>query len=224
MIVDFCGTKQKTTIMKQFTKIISAFIIIMQLSCSKPNDLVFNEAPFTQTSIDLTTHKISAYSFINNTKYLVVFESGFGDDHTVWYKNEVAQQLTKFTDVVLYDRAGYGKSESNSEPRTIAKLSSELATVIANFAKGRKVILVGHSLGGVIIRDYAIKNPDKTAGLIFVDSSHEMYNHPSQADEDNYYNAVKNAYGINFGGTLEVREFVENFQYTATLQTCPIFQ
>lgn len=207
--------------MKQFTKIISAFIIIMQLSCSKPNDLVVNEAPFTQTSIDLTTHKISAYSFINNTKYLVVFESGFGDDHTVWYKNEVAQQLTKFTDVVLYDRAGYGKSESNSEPRTIAKLSSELATVIANFAKGRKVILVGHSLGGVIIRDYAIKNPDKTAGLIFVDSSHEMYNHPSQADEDNYYNAVKNTYGINFGGTLEVREFVENFQYTATLPNLP---
>ena len=187
-------------------------------SCKKKNDTT---PAFTETKIDLTTHKLMSFSTIKNSKYLVVFESGLGNDHSVWSNSTVAAQISSNTDVLMYDRAGYGQSENGPNPRNIERLRSELESVINKFSNGRKVILIGHSLGGMIIRDYAIKNPLKTAALLFIDPSHEFYNHPSQADEDMLYEASQNASGANFGGTLEVREFIEDLQYTSTLPNLP---
>lgn len=121
----------------------------------------------------------------------------------------------------MYDRAGYGKSGFNTEPRDIKKLRSELETVVNQFANGRKVVLVGHSLGGLIIRDFAIKNPEKVAGLVFVDASHEKYNHYSQEQIDLFYNNYKTAYGSNSGIALETLQLIEDFKYSATLPNLP---
>lgn len=187
-------------------------------SCKKKND---QKSVFTETKISLNTHKLASFSAIKNSKYLVVFESGLGNDHTVWSNNSVASQISSVTDILMYDRAGYGKSENGPGPRNIDRLRSELESVIDKFSNGRKVILIGHSLGGMIIRDYAIKNPVKTAALLFVDPSHEFYSHPTQAEEDALYEASKNANGANFGGTLEAREFIEDLQYAGTLPSLP---
>lgn len=187
-------------------------------SCKKKND---QKSAFTETKISLNTHKLTSFSAIKNSKYLVVFESGLGNDHTVWSSNAVASQISSVTDILMYDRAGYGKSENGPGPRNIDRLRSELESVIDKFSNGRKVILIGHSLGGMIIRDYAIKNPVKTAALLFVDPSHEFYSHPTQAEEDALYEASKNANGANFGGTLEAREFIEDLQYAGTLPSLP---
>ncbi|WP_348065783.1 alpha/beta hydrolase [Dyadobacter sp.] len=169
----------------------------------------------------LGTHKLKSFSVIKDAKYLVVLESGLGDDHSVWNNNSLASQISSNYDVLMYDRAGYGRSENGPGPRNIARLRSELESVINQFANGRKVILIGHSLGGMIVRDYAIKNPLKTAAILFVDPSHESYNRPSQAEEDMLYDASKNANGANFGGTLEAREVIEDSQYTSTLPPLP---
>lgn len=130
-------------------------------------------------------------------------------------------KLNAKLDVLTYDRAGYERSEKDSKPRNINQLRSELETVIGNFSNGRKVILIGHSLGGMIIRDYAVKNPSKVAGLLFIDPSHEYYNQPSQEDEDMLYTLCKTNYGADFGGTLEARELIEDSQYMATLPHLP---
>ncbi|SEI39109.1 Pimeloyl-ACP methyl ester carboxylesterase [Dyadobacter koreensis] len=200
-------------------------IIIMALanlllitSCKNKNDAT---PIFTETKVSLTTHKLATFSATKSTKYLVVFESGLGDDHTVWNNKAVASQVNSNVDVLMYDRAGYGQSENGPTPRNIDRLRSELESVIDKFSNGRKVILIGHSLGGTIIRDYAIKNPLKTAALLFVDPSHEFYNHPTQAEEDMLYDASKNANGANFGGTQEAREFIEDLQYTSALPSLP---
>lgn len=220
LLLTFVSKNKKTAIMKIFKNFIPILVLLLLTSCSE-NSSTAKETPFTETKIDLSTHKLNTYSIKKNSNYVVVFESGLGDDHTIWSKKKVANQTAKFTDVLLYDRAGYGKSETNSDPRTVSKLTSELEKVINAFANGRKVILVGHSLGGLIIRDYAIKNPNKTAGLVFVDSSHELYNNPSQAEEDFIYNSMKSSYGSNFGGTLEARELIESLQHMATLPNLP---
>jgi len=192
--------------------------LLLLASCKKKNDA---KPAFTETKVSLTTHKLASFSAVKNSKYLVVFESGLGNDHTVWNNNAVASQISNDLDVLLYDRAGYGKSENGPGPRNIDKLRTELESVINTFANGRKVILIGHSLGGMIIRDYAIKNPLKTAALLFVDPSHELYSHPTQDEEDALYEASKNANGANFGGTLEAREFIEDLQYAGTLPSLP---
>ena len=196
-----------------------AFICLLSVvSCQKTSEL---PAAFAENKISLTTHQLASFSALKITKYLVVFESGLGDDHTVWSKKDVALQINNSQDVLMYDRAGYGQSENGPAPRNIERLRSELDSVISKFSNGRKVILIGHSLGGLIIRDYAIKNPLKTAALLFVDPSHEFYNHPSQAEEDMLYDATKNANGPNFGGTLEAREFIEDLQYVSALPSLP---
>jgi pimeloyl-ACP methyl ester carboxylesterase len=175
----------------------------------------------TEKQVDFVTHKLTAYSIIKNSKYLIVFETGLGDAAGVWNEKEIPVQISATTDVLIYDRAAYGKSQKGPAARNISKLSNELDKIITEFANGRKVILVAHSLGGMIIRDWAIKNPLKTAALLFVDPSHELYNRPTQAEEDFIYNTFNTAYGANFGGTMEARELIEDGQYMQTLANLP---
>ncbi|MRX40319.1 alpha/beta fold hydrolase [Flavobacterium sp. LC2016-23] len=193
-------------------------------SCSDDDQKTVGEYP--GTSVDLGTHKLMSYTVSNKSKYLVVFESGHGNDHTSWYSTGESSEILSIahfldSDVLLYDRAGYGKSGFSTAPRTINTLRSELEKVVDQFAQGRKVILVGHSLGGVIIRDYAIKNPAKVAGLVFVDASHEKYNHFSQDQIDVFYNNYKNTYGVNSGIAQETLQLIADFKYAAMLPNLP---
>lgn len=190
------------------------------LSCNKNNDNVTGS--FQESRVSLSTHELAAYSIeTTHSKYLVVFESGLGNDHTVWQMTHVAEEISATMDVVVYDRAGYGKSTIDTTPRAIDRLRMELEAVVNSYAHNRKVILVGHSLGGMIIRDYAVKNPDRMAALLLVDPSHENYLHPTQAEEDVLYNAVNASAGPDFGGTREARELMEDAQYMATLPNLP---
>lgn len=196
---------------------ISVFCLFTFFSCGK-DDV---KPDFTTTTISLPTHKLVSYSIINNSKYLIVFEAGLGDDHSIWNQKNLPTIISSKQDILLYDRAGYGKSEKGSDPRNIAKLSAELDSVITMFANNRKVILVGHSLAGMIMKDYAIKNSTKIAGILFIDPSHEAYNNPTQAQEDLIYNTFLNSYGANFGATMEARELIEDSQYMSTLPNLP---
>lgn len=180
-----------------------------------------NKVDFKETTIDLSSHKLATYSVIRNTKYLAVFESGLGDDHSVWIKKNIISEISPITDVLLYDRAGMGKSETGPDPRNIARLQTELDSAINKFSNGRKVILIGHSLGGLIIRDYAIKNPEKIAAILFVDPAHEFYNHFSQPNEDTIYNSIKRVFGPDYGGVSEAKELIEDIQYSSTLPDLP---
>lgn len=176
---------------------------------------------FSKQNIELKAHKLATYSVIKNTKYLIVFESGLGNDSSVWRQTKVAEKAASKSDVLLYERAGYGKSTMNIEPRNITALSLDLENVINKYANGRKVILVGHSLGGMIIRDYAIRHPNETAAILFIDPAHEMYNQPTQKEEDDIYNACKKYSGEKSGASLEARELIEDSQYMSTLPNLP---
>lgn len=204
----------------KMNKIISLLISLSCLSSCDKNDDKINVS-FNESSVQLSTHKLATYNIETNSKYFIVFESGLGDDHSVWQTKSVAEKTSKKMDVVLYDRGGYGKSTVDNNPRNIERLRTELELIVDKFSNGRKVILVGHSLGGLIIRDYAIKNPSKIAALLFVDPSHENYNQPTQSVEDLIYNSYNSSYGANFGGTKEVRELIEDFVYTSLLSNLP---
>jgi surfactin synthase thioesterase subunit len=199
---------------------LSVAIALVAFSCKKSEDASLHLTP---TSVTYSTHELATFSSVKNTKYFVVFEAGLGDNHTVWLQKNIISKISPMADVVLYDRAGYGQSGKASDKRNIAALQNELAAIINRFANGRKAILVGHSLGGYIIRDYAVKNPDKVAALLFVDTSHEQYNGvtTTQAIEDEIVATFQKAYGSDFGATLEAKELVEDAQYMAGLSALP---
>jgi pimeloyl-ACP methyl ester carboxylesterase len=176
---------------------------------------------FNERFVQLSTHELATYSVGLNSKYLVAFESGLGNDHSVWQLKKVAEAIGAKMDVVIYDRAGYGKSTIDTTARDINRLRIELESVVNQYAKGRKVILVGHSLGGMVIRDFAIKNPGIVAALLFVDPSHENVLQFTQEEENTLYNSINSSSGPDFGGTKEVRQLIEDAQYMSALTNLP---
>lgn len=103
--------------------------------------------------------------------YTVIFESGFGTDYKVW--GNVASEIMKTNTVVLYSRAGSGKSEVNPKPQTLENAVQDLSLLIEKADLKPPFIFVGHSYGAFLIRAYASLNNDKVKGLVFVDPAHE---------------------------------------------------
>lgn len=196
--------------------ILIATSVIMLTSCKKDKA---TSSAFKEDFVQVNNYKLATYSISSNLKYLVVFEAGMGDDHTVWQKQNTAEDISSKMDVVIYDRAGYGKSTTDTSTKNLAHLRTDLEVVVNKYANGRKVILVGHSWGGLIIRDYAIKNPSKVAGLLFVDASHENYNTASQAIENQIVAAFNSTQ--NLAAANEAKQFVENLTYAAQLPNLP---
>ncbi|MDP0399896.1 alpha/beta fold hydrolase [Tsukamurella strandjordii] len=100
---------------------------------------------------------------------IVVFESGMGGAHTSWglVQPELAQSGA------VYCRAGYADSDAAPEPRTLDGMAddlSDLLDVIAVRKPDHKgFILVGHSLGGLIVPRAARRARQPIAGLVLVD-------------------------------------------------------
>lgn len=93
----------------------------------------------------------------------VVFESGFGQGAGVW--KGVVAGLGADCRCIAYARAGLGRSGSDGRARTIDEHVADLAALIEALAPG-KVVLVGHSYGGVVISEAG--NHDKVRSLVYV--------------------------------------------------------
>jgi pimeloyl-ACP methyl ester carboxylesterase len=104
----------------------------------------------------------------------VILESGSGVPGLNWalVQPEVVQQ----TRVCWYDRAGLGWSDPSPHPRTVAVMAEELHTLLARAGIDGPYVLVGHSLGGVIIRQFALAHPHDVVGMVLVDSATEQQN------------------------------------------------
>ncbi|WP_165491749.1 alpha/beta fold hydrolase [Egibacter rhizosphaerae] len=101
----------------------------------------------------------------------VVFENGQGGMALDWHyvQPEIAAQSA----TLAYDRAGMGWSEPGPGPRDLPVLVDELRAVLHEAGAPTPYVLVGHSLGGPIVRAYAHTYPDEVAGLVLLDATHE---------------------------------------------------
>ncbi|MEI8365654.1 MAG: alpha/beta hydrolase [Parachlamydiaceae bacterium] len=100
----------------------------------------------------------------------VIIETGIFDCSHSWQL--VQPEIAKFTQVVTYDRAGYGWSDQCSMPRTFDQMINELRTLLTKKGINPPYILVGHSLGGPIARYYQSQYPEDVVGMVFVDALH----------------------------------------------------
>jgi pimeloyl-ACP methyl ester carboxylesterase len=97
---------------------------------------------------------------------VVILEGGSGADSSSW--SLVQPEVARFTTVCSYDRAGYGWSDDGLQPRSKARIASELHELLSRMRKPPPFLLVGHSFGGEIVRVYAEKYPAEVAGLVLV--------------------------------------------------------
>ncbi|MTI96690.1 MAG: alpha/beta hydrolase [Firmicutes bacterium] len=101
----------------------------------------------------------------------LVFSCGAGSFSLGMYYRTFCQ-LAQTTRVVLYDRFGYGWSESTNTPRTFEQINSELMELLDKSGEKGPYVLIGHSLGAVEVFQCAQRYPEQVAGVVLLDSAH----------------------------------------------------
>jgi len=101
----------------------------------------------------------------------VVVENGFGDFSFDWIL--VQTRVSQFTRICTYDRAGYAWSDPGPKPRTLAQINLELRDALTKLAEHAPFVLVGHSFGGPVVRNFALTYPQDVAGMVLVDAAFE---------------------------------------------------
>ena len=98
----------------------------------------------------------------------IVLEAGSGGDGLVW--GGVQPVLSKTTRVCSYDRAGLGWSEPRPGTRDADHIAGELHELLRQAKVTGPLVLMGHSVAGLYMRDYVSHYPADVVGIIFVDS------------------------------------------------------
>ena len=89
----------------------------------------------------------------------LVFTHGWGADHRDWAY--VIGSLPKQLRVIVWDLPGLGKSSGPGEnDYSMSTLAADLDSVVSS-VKGGPVVLVGHSIGGILNLEYARRFPQK---------------------------------------------------------------
>jgi pimeloyl-ACP methyl ester carboxylesterase len=108
----------------------------------------------------------------------VILESGMGGCSLDWAL--VQPELSRYTRVMSYDRAGFGWSIHAVEEPTIRRYVQDLRKLLVELNIAPPYLLVGHSYGGMIMRQFAAEYPDEVSGIVLVDSTHEQRHLQSQ--------------------------------------------
>lgn len=101
----------------------------------------------------------------------VVLEAGHGDGLTTWARIQPA--ISRRTRVCSYDRAGFGFSDPPHKPGTIQQAVDDLHALLSKAHARPPFVMVGHSMGGMIVRLYAAEHLDDVSGLVLVDPTNE---------------------------------------------------
>jgi pimeloyl-ACP methyl ester carboxylesterase len=99
----------------------------------------------------------------------LIFVHGWTCDESSW-----AGQIPAFTGdyrVVTLDLPGHGKSEAPAQDAFSMDLFAKAVEAVRQEVGADKVVLVGHSMGAVVIREYALDYPQHVAGLVAVDGA-----------------------------------------------------
>lgn len=132
------------------------------------------EKPFTPlkppgTFVNLGLHRMYI-DCRGSREPTVLIDVGLGDASVNWMP--VMLDVEPETRVCLYDRAGYGFSDTGPGYRTTAQIVHELHAVLELGNIPGPYVLVGHSFGGYTAQYFAIRYPKETVGVVLVDSSH----------------------------------------------------
>ena len=98
----------------------------------------------------------------------VVLLHGYGESLLSWQM--VFDRLARDADVIAVDLPGFGLSSKPASGYT----ADSMATVVSAFLDRldlRRVVLVGHSLGGVVATAVAVQDPSRVLGLALVDAA-----------------------------------------------------
>src|SRR5690349_13369450 len=101
-----------------------------------------------------------------------VFIHGFGGQAEQWQYQ--LQEFSLENRVVALDLRGHGLSDKPNRGYDMPQLVSDLETALILLKVKGKFVLVGHSYGGAIATEYALKHPDRVERLILMATAGEF--------------------------------------------------
>lgn len=105
---------------------------------------------------------------------LLVLDAAQGTSMQVWDRKFIGE-LNGYASVLTYNRIGSGRSRFNSHPLTqpvTARDSAErLHFLLQRIAPAQRVILLGHSMGGLYAQYFARAYPQQLLGLVLIDAA-----------------------------------------------------
>jgi pimeloyl-ACP methyl ester carboxylesterase len=81
----------------------------------------------------------------------------------------VQDNIAGLAQTISYDRSGLGKSSYKRKLKDLTSLASELKKTLQSAKINKPYLLVGHSLGCQISKQFAMMFPEDVRGIIFID-------------------------------------------------------
>jgi pimeloyl-ACP methyl ester carboxylesterase len=126
----------------------------------------------------------------------LVFIHGWACDRSHW-----AEQVTRFSadrQVITLDLAGHGESGRERRAWTVESLGADVRAVVLALDL-RRVVLIGHSLGGPVAIEAAGRMPERVVAVIGVDALHDVERRSDPAQVQ----ALVEPWEKDFAGTAE---------------------
>lgn len=120
-----------------------------------------------------------AYETRGKGDLAIVFVHGWSSDRT-YFQNQFEAFADRYR-VVSLDLAGHGESTAGRKNSTIASFGADVAAVVRKSGL-KRVVLVGHSMGGDVVVEAARLLKGRVVGLIWVDDYKDLGPPGSDAD------------------------------------------
>lgn len=101
----------------------------------------------------------------------VVFDAPAGDAGWAWHR--VQPEVARHTRACIFDRAGFGFSDSSAQPNTAESVAADLHKLLTAAGEKGPYIMVGNSLGGANVQVFTYRYPQLVQGLVLVEAQHE---------------------------------------------------
>jgi pimeloyl-ACP methyl ester carboxylesterase len=152
-------------------------------------------------SISVNGKKLFYVTKGNGANTLILIH-GWACDHT--FLDPQLEEFSKTHRVISIDLPGHGKSEVPTK----ANMESYVAAIeaIRTNTKSSQIVLVGHSLGALIAKEYARLNPKQSKGLVLLDGAIFQLP-PGEADRARWAEGItRMAHGFGPAIEKQVRE------------------
>ncbi len=128
------------------------------------------------------THKgVSFHYEVSHQGPAIIFLHGFLENNDMW--KGVIEALPRAYRKICLDLPGHGKSDNIGYIHTMEEMA-EVVKALVDHKKLRKVILVGHSMGGYVALAFAEKYPDLVKALVLMNSTTRADSPTKQKDRD----------------------------------------
>jgi len=132
-------------------------------------------APAVTARADVGGYSL-AYECMGTGSPTVILEAGYTSSGVRTFGDVIMPELAGSTRVCTYDRAGDGTSDprpTRVRPLTGATQADELAALLAAIHITGPFVMVGHSYGGVVSREFAATHPGQVVGMVLIDATSE---------------------------------------------------